>query len=69
MLRDQCNRPDQEVLIIHNVSYRPDLQAAELYWAACKHRYRNAVTDSFLNQLPIDHYKLVSDIMESIPKM
>ena len=67
MLRDQCSQPGQECLLIPNAFYRPDLQAAELFWAQCKRRYRNAITVSYLNNEPIEHEELVEGIMESIP--
>ena len=66
VVRDFAAMPEIDILLVRNLSYRPDLNGIERLWAEAKRRYRIQVDRIKAFCLDFDAMGLVQTIMDGI---
>ena len=66
VVRDVCEEWNEDIKLLYNVTYRPDLNGIEHVWQLAKQHYRKKIANLKINGQPIDNQSVVHDCLNLV---
>ena len=57
---------ENDIAVIFNSPYRPDLNGIERFWAEAKRKYKKVLTEHQVHDTPFETHELVAQVLDSI---